>query len=331
MGGCSSQPKLSHARLSTSLVSCGEFGDKYERKVTGLASERFLGQGSFGKVVLIEEKATKNTLALKLIAKRKRTGGDVKLIESLRTEITILRRCGAHENVLQFYDAYDAPTRVLLVMELATGGDLLAAATDGSRAFTKRHAASATAQILRGVAYLHDTGIVHRDIKPDNVLVRDRASFVIKLADFGCSKILPGAGADAAGGGRRTSSVGSVIVDDDIDHAFLMESFVGTKVYAAPEILRHEPYDVLVDEYSTGILLALLLTGRHPLSDVEMDTNLALASCDVAHLIDFRGASWKAVDARAVAVVEALANTDPRLRPTARRALADFSDRKSVV
>ena len=61
----------------------------------------------------------------------------------------------------------------------------------------------------------------------------------------------------------------------------LMDSFVGTKVYAAPEILRHKPYDATVDEYSTGVLVALLLTGKHPLSDIEVDTNLALASCDV--------------------------------------------------
>ena len=60
-----------------------------------------------------------------------------------------------------------------------------------------------------------------------------------------------------------------------------MDSFVGTKVYAAPEILRHRPYDASVDEYSTGVLVALLLTGKHPLSDIEVDTNLALASCDV--------------------------------------------------
>ena len=189
MGLCGSS--ASRAHLDPELVSPVPFRDKYKRKVTGLAEERFLGQGSFGRVVLIEEIKSKNTLALKMIAKRKRSGpdGDEKLLRSLRTEITILRRCGYHENVLQlvdvyrsrvestprrasrgiaFHDArratasraisskggartavprrYDTPANVLLVQELASGGDLMGWATDGKKPFTERHAARGAAR-----------------------------------------------------------------------------------------------------------------------------------------------------------------------------------------
>ena len=61
----------------------------------------------------------------------------------------------------------------------------------------------------------------------------------------------------------------------------MMDSFVGTKVYAAPEILRHKPYDASVDEYSTGVLVALLLTGKHPLSDIEVDSVLQKALAQI--------------------------------------------------
>ena len=122
--GCR-QSNLSTARLDPSLCSTTPFRDKYARRVAGLTEERFLGQGEFGRVVLIEDKHTRDTYALKIIAKRRRTGGDEKLLESLRTEITILREYGRHENILQLRDVYDRPTSVLLVEELATGGDLV--------------------------------------------------------------------------------------------------------------------------------------------------------------------------------------------------------------
>ncbi|CAH0373501.1 unnamed protein product [Pelagomonas calceolata] len=311
------QSNLSTARLDPSLCSTTPFQEKYARKVSGLTEERFLGQGSFGRVVLIEDKQSRDTYALKIIAKRRRTGGDEKLLESLRTEITILREYGRHENILQLRDVYDRPTSVLLVEELATGGDLLGWATHApSRtghqhlSFTEGHAASATRQILKAVAYLHDRNVVHRDIKPDNVLVRDRRSFVIKVADFGCSKILEK--------GQATA------VQSKKGYEQLMDSFVGTKVYAAPEILRHKPYDSSVDEYSTGVLVALLLTGKHPLSDIEVDTNLALASCDVPFLIDFSDKKWSRVNKAARDVARALARCDPAKRIRAKDALRSF-------
>ena len=128
--------------------------------------------------------------------------------------------------------------------------------------------------------------------------------------DAGCSKILEK--------GVTTSK------QSKRGYEQLMDSFVGTKVYAAPEILRHKPYDATVDEYSTGVLVALLLTGKHPLSDIEVDTNLALASCDVPFLIDFNDKEWQRVNKAARDVARALARCDPAKRIRAKEALRAF-------
>ena len=173
---------------------------------------------------------------------------------------------------------------------------------------------------------------MHRDIKPENVLLKDRHSFVIKVADFGCSKLLE-RGAEQFGALDECTDEGQM----------LMRTYCGTKAFAAPEILRHEPYGATCDAdppapshsrggetrgtfsllrvymyqvYSTGVLLALLLTGKHPLEDVVVDTNMALASRDVAHVIEFDSPEWRFVSPEAVAVVKLLAHTEPTRRPT---------------
>mmetsp|Transcript_17420 Transcript_17420/g.26206 ORF Transcript_17420/g.26206 Transcript_17420/m.26206 type:complete len:536 (+) Transcript_17420:83-1690(+) len=312
MGTCSSKedlPSLSirnRKRLDASMTSASKFSNKYDRSVHGSATllkEMVLGQGSFGKVVLCEEKKSKATRALKIIKKHK----GKRLVSSLNTEILALRACGHHEHILQLYDVYETGAAVLLVLELATGGDLLQRVTARPEELSEQQAASAIRQICQALAYCHSHDIIHRDIKPENILLKDTYNFHLKLADFGCSKILP-----TTNSGKKNSLL-EPIDNDDI----LMTSFVGTKAYAAPEILRHEPYGPTCDIYSTGVVLALLLTGRHPLSDVALDTNLALASADVSHLIQFDSdPSWKRVSTEARQLVELLAHTNPKQRPS---------------
>ena len=285
-------------------LSTQRFGAKYARKVQGTRktkSQLMLGRGSFGKVVLVEEKTSKATRALKIIEKKTTTAFHR---GALQTEIHILRECGDHEHILRLFDVYDEKSQVLLVLELATGGDLMHRVSQRPEDVC---AATAMTQICQALRYLHTKKVVHRDIKPENILLRDEYSFVLKLADFGCSKIL-------------TSSKGTW--DDDLPEDALMTSYVGTKAYAAPEILRREPYGPSCDVYSTGVVLALLLIGRHPLSDVAVDTNLALASSDVHHIIDFEGSEWSKVSKDARLLVQAMAQTDPTKRPSPETVLA---------
>lgn len=256
------------------------FSLKYEKKVTGCRQDLFLGKGTFGKVVLVEERKTRETRALKEVKKTQRNLGEIEIMRKLPKD---------HPNILGLCDTFETSGRILIVLELACGGDLMSWLKQEEP--SSATAASALAQISRALETMHSLSIAHRDIKPENVLLVDRLGFHLKVADFGCSKHLMK--------GEK------------------MKSFVGTKAYAAPEILRGDrDYDFSCDIYSLGILLAFLLTGKHPFSEVALDTCLALASRDVTHLVQFDDSCWNFVDREAVKLVKRLADTRPSKRPT---------------
>ena len=116
-------------------------------------------------------------------------------------------------------------------------------------------------QIGEGISYLHSFGIIHRDIKPDNILITNKNE--IKIIDFGLSKII--------GNNEKTN-----------------EGY-GTLHYAAPEILLRIPYGKEIDIWALGILLFYILTGRNPFIGINEDD---LADQIVLKSITFNNDEW---------------------------------------
>ena len=116
-------------------------------------------------------------------------------------------------------------------------------------------------QIGEGISYLHSFGIIHRDIKPDNILITNKNE--IKIIDFGLSKII--------GNTEKTN-----------------EGY-GTLHYAAPEILLRIPYGKEIDIWALGILLFYILTGRNPFIGINEDD---LAEQIVLKSITFNNDEW---------------------------------------
>lgn len=152
----------------------------------------------------------------------------------------------SHPNLVNVYDFSASGDEVFLVMELITGGTLRELLAE--RGPMPPHAAAAVMRgMLTGLAVAHEKGMVHRDIKPDNVLID--ASSRVKLSDFGLVRATA----------ETTQST---------------DQIVGTVAYLSPEQVNGSPTTAASDVYSAGIVLFELLTGQTPF---DGDTPLAHA------------------------------------------------------
>jgi tetratricopeptide (TPR) repeat protein len=202
--------------------------------------ERPLGQGGMGSVWLarrsdgrFEGTAAVKLLNLSLLSPTGR--------ERFRREGTVLARL-THLGIARLLDAGVAPSgQPYLVIEHVEGRRIDAFAAE--RTLSQPERIQLLLQVLDAVGHAHANLIVHRDIKPSNILVT--ADGTVKLLDFGIAKLLEG-----EGDGERTALTG--------------EGGALTPEFAAPEQVKGEPVTTATDVYGCGVLLYLLLSGRHP-------------------------------------------------------------------
>lgn len=209
--------------------------DKYDMK-------DILGTGAFSQVRLAQVKEDPSIMyAIKIIDKKALKGKE----DSLDNEIKVLRRL-QHPNIVQLLETYEDKTRVYLVMELVTGGELFDRIVEKG-SYTEKDAADLIRQVLEAVDYMHDQGVVHRDLKPENLLYYspDEDSKIM-ISDFGLSKM---------------------------EDSGIMATACGTPGYVAPEVLAQKPYGKAVDVWSIGVICFILLCGYPPFYD-ENDANL---------------------------------------------------------
>ena len=148
-----------------------------------------LGRGVSSVVRRMLYRKTGQSYAVKIIdVSRDIVDADgLNLREQTMREINILRLVGGHENVIELLDVFDTPTYVFLVFELCVNGELFDHLEREER-FSEKKARRIMKQVFEALKHCHSKGVIHRDIKMENILLDEDQN--IKLTDFGFAKIL---------------------------------------------------------------------------------------------------------------------------------------------
>ncbi|CAE7356833.1 CPK2 [Symbiodinium necroappetens] len=270
------------------VLSAGDIRDKYEILAV-------LGSGSFGEVKEIRVKAFPDKLRAVKITERqvddKGEKGQKKLdsLAMFRKEVELLRSL-KHPNIVRVWDVYETSHYLYVVMDLCRGGELFEMINEMDR-LSESDTAVIAKQLLGGIDYMHSKGVMHRDIKAENVLLTEWSpTAVVKIIDFGIAA--------------------------RFQRGEMFDKISGSPQYMAPELVGQR-YDYRVDMWAFGVLVYFALYGRYPFDG----NNVREILLTVLHgTIEWD--SDVSIDSKTIAFLKGCLNRKPRKRTTAKAAMS---------
>nr|CUU98573.1 hypothetical transcript [Hymenolepis microstoma] len=201
-------------------------------------------------------------------------------------EVHVLRSID-HHTIVKLYEIYEQDDYSIIILELVTGGELFDRVAEFER-LDEHEAVYFIGQILLGVHHMHQLGIVHLDLKPENIMIEDMGTKRIKIIDFGLARKL---------------NPNEVIQD-----------MAGTPEFCAPEIVNFDPITFATDMWAIGVMTYILLSGISPFAgDSQVETFQNILECSVTFdREEFANVSLEAQD-----FITRLLRKNPRKRDTA--------------
>ncbi|KAF5406120.1 Death-associated protein kinase 1 [Paragonimus heterotremus] len=248
-----------------------------------------IGDGHFADVNLCVCRKSNKKFAAKFIMKQKlsafNTYGEYNKGTSLANidrEAFILANL-RHENIVKLHEVFHRNDSVVLILDLVTGGELFARVAECER-LSEEEASNFVEQILYGVQHMHSLGVVHLDLKPENIMIEDLASRKIKIIDFGLARVL------------------------NPNETF--QDMAGTPEFCAPEIVNYDSITFATDMWAIGVITYILLTGISPFAgDSQMETFQNILDC----VVDYNREEIRDVTELAKDFIHRLLVRNPRL------------------
>ncbi|GAB5576672.1 protein kinase C iota type isoform X1 [Prionailurus iriomotensis] len=268
-----------------SLDQVGEEKEAMNTRESGKASSslglqdfdllRVIGRGSYAKVLLVRLKKTDRIYAMKVV--KKELVNDDEDIDWVQTEKHVFEQASNHPFLVGLHSCFQTESRLFFVIEYVNGGDLMFH-MQRQRKLPEEHARSDrsygnsveggdvdsifySAEISLALNYLHERGIIYRDLKLDNVLLDSEGH--IKLTDYGMCKVCL----------QSLKKWHSSMSLEGLRPGDTTSTFCGTPNYIAPEILRGEDYGFSVDWWALGVLMFEMMAGRSPFDIVGSSDN----------------------------------------------------------
>jgi tetratricopeptide (TPR) repeat protein len=199
-----------------------------------------VANGGMASVWSAEDRVLGRTVAVKLLAEQ--FVGDARAKQRFMREARAAAALSSHPHVVTIFDVGEHDGRPYIVMEYLAGGSV-ADAVSGGRAVAPARALAWLRDAAGALDAAHEQGVVHRDVKPGNLLLDERGRLVV--VDFGIARVALG------------------------DELTVTGQVLGTASYMAPEQVRGEPVTAASDVYSLGVVAHRLLTGRRPFAAVN--------------------------------------------------------------
>jgi tetratricopeptide (TPR) repeat protein/predicted Ser/Thr protein kinase len=196
---------------------------------------QILGEGGMGAVYRARDREVNRTVALKVI--RPELTGNSAILDRFKQELVLSHQV-THKNVVRIYDMGDADGIKFITMEYIEGQDLRSLIAE-QKVFQPEEAVEIMRQVCRALEAAHAVGVIHRDLKPQNIM-RDKQGRVVVM-DFGLARLL-----DSHDGMTQTGAI------------------VGTMEYMSPEQGLGKPLDERSDLFAVGLIFYELLTGKMP-------------------------------------------------------------------